>query len=88
MRSDLPAGGVRFPCVAVELPFFHHLNAEILRPACVRLRKMRGALGYGAVGDQLHGPDADPFVAESGSDAGGEHAIEIAEVEQVIHPHA
>src|SRR6266550_1308473 len=73
MRANLPAGFVRLPCVTVLLGFVHDQDSVIVGASNVWLREPGGALGYGAVADQLHGADANPLVAQPRAHAGRNH---------------
>lgn len=76
--ADLPAGVVGFAGSAKEFRFGGDENAEVAGAARVGLGKASGALGNGTVAGHLHGADADPFIAETGADAGGDHLIDVS----------
>src|SRR5262249_28526947 len=75
---------VRLARPRIEFLLGHYLDSVIVWPACAGLGEMRGALRDRAVGDKLHGSDTYPFVAESGADAGSEHAVDVAEVKKAV----
>ena len=74
-RGCRAASRRRAPCVRARKvpPHPATIDAEVVRPPDVGLRKPRGALGDRAVASRLHAADADPVVAEAGAHAGGDH---------------
>ena len=63
VRADLPTGEMRFAAICVQLFLGHHQDAVVVGTPLVRDREARGALGNRTVTNQLHGADANPFVA-------------------------
>src|SRR5437016_5091130 len=66
MSPDLPAREMRLTRMLIQLVLSHDLNAVVMRSSYVGLAEPRGALGDGAVGNQLHGADAAPVVSKAG----------------------
>src|SRR5947209_1844145 len=85
VRAELPACRMRLTSPSVKFVFSRDENAVVVWAAHVRLRESRCPLRDGAVANHLHKADAHPFIAQSGANAGLNHAINVFVEDGAVH---